>query len=48
MGQIHTVREVGMKSMNEDLFGCSVYCLCFLSSRQDDSILFFVACLDEC
>ena len=41
MRQIHTTRASGMRSLNEDLFGCSVSFLCFLSSRHDDSILFF-------
>ena len=41
MGRIHTTRASGIRSLNEDFFGCSVSFLCFLSSRHDDSILFF-------
>ena len=48
MRQIHTTRASGMRSLNEDLFGCSVSFLCFLSSGQKDSIVFFVVFLDEC
>ena len=48
MRQIHTTRASGMRSLNEDLFGCSVSFLCFLSSGQNDSIVFFVVFLDEC